>query len=127
MLAPPHERTDQEQRAPDLAYGIGDRERQSGVAKGPGDRGREDETAEHQQDQHQPDRPEQRIDPVRRPVGVIPHPPRRHQEQADFERAPDGEVVQQGVRQLGDREHEDQVEEQLDRRDPAGVLTGPIA
>ena len=41
--------------------------------------------------------------------------------------AEDGEVVEQGVRELRDREHEHEVEEQLDEGDAAGLVRGAAA
>ena len=90
------------------------------VAEGVGQRGRQDEARQHQHEQQQPHRRLLRVEPVGDPGGEHPHPPHRHEQQQRLERAPAGvRSVEQAMRQLGDREDEDEVEEQLDEGDLA--------
>ena len=56
-----------------------------------------------------------RVEPVGHPGRVDPRPPDDEQQEGGARHAGDGEVVDDLVRQLRDREDVDQVEEQLDR------------
>jgi hypothetical protein len=72
----------------------------------------------HQHEQHDTHRPLLGIEPVGDPGGEDPQPPHRQHQQAGLDRAAERQVRQQAVRELGDGEHEHQVEEQLDEGDP---------
>jgi hypothetical protein len=79
--------------------------------------------AHRQADQHQRDEQQAHLEalgvhPVGDPRGVGPDQPHHREQQRRLQRAADGRMVQQKVRQLRDREDVHQVEEQLDVRDP---------
>src|SRR5258708_4923181 len=73
-------------------------------------RGREHQSAQHQQKQQDANRGEFGIEPVGGPGGVNPHPPHRQEQQGGLQHPQRGEPAQQGVRYLGDREDEHQIE-----------------
>ena len=56
---------------------------------------------------------------------VDPGPPHGQHQQRGLQRAERGEVLEQAVRELGDGEHEDEVEEQLDEGDAAVAVPHP--
>jgi hypothetical protein len=109
----------------DLHDRVGHAQRQPAAAERAGQRGRHDQAAQGQPEQHQPDRDQLRVQPVGHPGGVGPDQPDHGEQQQRLQRAADRGVVDQVVRQLGDREHVNQVEEQLDVGDPGGPARRP--
>ncbi len=103
------------------------REQQPPLLERRRNRRRDDEPGQHQHEQRDPDGQALRIQPVGDPGGVDPHPPERQQEEADFGRAPQGEVLEQGVRKLRDGENEDEIEEQLDHLDSGAFVAASLA
>ena len=77
----------------------------------------DDEQRGHRDEDRDPDDPFLRIDHARQPRVADPRPP----EQAEHEEAPGeplpGRVGRHQRRALGEREHEDEIEEQLERQD----------
>ncbi len=116
-----------EQAAPDLHRDIGEREGQAALVERARDRAGQDQAGQHQAEQHEPDRDALGIDPVGDPAGVDPDPPDRRQQQQGLDQARQAEMGEQSVGQLGDREYEHQVEEQLDEGDPAVLALDPTS
>ncbi len=98
-----------------LDRGKCDTERQPAGAECARQRSREHKAGEHQQKQQDANRRLLGIEPVGDPGGVDPGPPHREEQQRDMQHARRREILQQSVRDLGDGEHEHQVEEQFDR------------
>ena len=94
--------------------GIGGCEGEAPRAEGVRDRGREHKPREHEDKQEQPNRRALGIEPVGDPGGVNPDPPDGEKKQTGAERAEEREVLEQEVRELRNREHKDEIEEQLD-------------
>ena len=111
----------EEQRATDLQRGVRRREQHAARIEGLRDRDRDADPREHQRQQRQPDRDAFGIEPVGHPRGVDPHPPHAEQQHADLHQPAQREVGHQRVRELGDREDEDEVEKQLDHPHLAAV------
>ncbi|MDQ1132363.1 hypothetical protein QE386_000958 [Pseudoxanthomonas winnipegensis] len=103
----------QEQRSPHLHDRIAAGEQQSALAEGLRQRGGEQQPHAHQREQHHPDRPGLRVEPVGHPAGVLPAQPDREPQQQRLGRPQHGQMPEQEVRDLGDGEHVDQVEEQF--------------
>ena len=106
---------------------VRDREQQGAVAERLRDRDRHQQAGEHHDQQHDADRRAVRVERSWSSTSCSSSPTtRRAAGTAVCERPGPGQVIQQQVRQLRDREHEDQVEEQLERwsraapRPPAG-------
>ena len=99
------------------------REEQPVRTEGLRNRDRHQEAAEHDSHQEQADRDRVGIELVRHPGRVVPGPPDDEQHERRLSCALPGQVVEQQVRDLGDREDEDQVVEQLERRRPL-LLSG---
>ena len=72
------------------------------------------EAAEHDREQQQPHRHGVRVELVRHPRRVVPGPPGDEQRERGVPGAVPAEVVEQDVRDLRDREHEDEVVEELE-------------
>ncbi len=106
----------QEDVPADLDRDVGAGEEQPAAGEGLGDRDREQQAAEHQPDQEQPDDDRARVELVRDPGRVVPGPPDDEQREQRPPGAAPGEVVEQQVRDLRDREDEDEVVEELERR-----------
>ena len=118
----PAHRPDREERAPHLDQHERDREQQRLALERLRDRARHQQPQPHEDQQHRADRHLVRVQPVGHPRGVDPQPPHRPaQDQRVHERGQVG-VRDEAVRQLRDREHEHQVEEQLHVADPAAVV-----
>ena len=101
--------------ATDLQRDVARREHQPLLAERLGQRGGHEQAREHHRGEHPADRGRGRIEPVGHPGRVDPGPPDDEQQERRPRHAGDGEVAQDLVRQLCDREDVDQVEEQLDR------------
>ena len=101
--------------ATDLQRDVARREQQPLLAERLRQRGGHEQAAEHHRGEHPADRRRGRVEPVRHPRRVDPRPPDDEQQERGPRHAGDGEVVEDLVRQLGDREDVDEVEEQLDR------------
>ena len=113
----PAQRPQHERRAADLHQHIGRSETGGPGPEGFRDRRRQNEPDQHQRKQRDAHRRGPRVEPVGGPGGVDPHPPHRHQHQRGLHDAGDGEMLEQIMRQLRDREHEHEVEKQFDERD----------
>jgi len=61
--------------------------------------------------------PSSGLEGVREPGVTRPRPPDRREDQQPATEAAPGEVARHELGDLGDREHDDEVEEQLERRD----------
>ena len=120
----PAHRHHHEDGPPDLLDRVGAAHPEPQVAERPGQRRRHGQAGQHERDEQQPDGDLLRVQPVGDPRRVGPDQPDHDQQQPGLQRAPHGRVVEQVVRQLGDREHVHQVEEQLDVRDP--LLAGTV-
>jgi hypothetical protein len=116
-----------EQAAAQLDRHEGQGEDQAAVAERLGDRHGHDHAHHHGHEQHDPHRRPLGIQPVGDPGREDPGPPDRHQQQTGLDQAQQARMGQQAVRQLGDREHEHQVEEQLDIGDPRMAARGAVA
>ena len=108
----------EEQVASDLDRDVRAREQQRPVAERLGDRDRHHEAREHQPDQQEPHDDRVGVELVGDPRRVVPRPPDREQRDERLPDALPGEVLEQEMRDLRDREDEDQVVEQLERRRP---------
>ena len=118
----------QRKEAPaDLHDDVGARERQAFAVERLGDRRGEHQRRQHQHEQHQAYGSALGVQPIGDPGGVDPHPPHRHHQQQRLEGAGSRQMVQERVRELGDGEDENQVEEQLDERDLAALRPAPLA
>ncbi len=125
LQRPALERDQREPAAPDLHHGVGDADGQPAPGERPRQGGRQDQAGPGQGEQQQPDRDALRVEPVGDPGGVDPQQPDHGQEQPGPQCAGDRLVRQHVVRELGHREHIDQVEEQLDVGDALGAPPGP--
>ena len=100
-----------------LAEHVGAREQQRLAVEGMRHRRRQQQAGQHQHEHQRAHRRAIRVHPVGEPAGVHPHPPHREQQEQGLQRADQRQVLDQRVRQLRHREHEHQVEEQLDEGD----------
>ena len=117
LVEPPARRDrDDERVAPDLQTRVGAREQQRVLAEPLRDRDRHQQAREHHEDQHEPDRHRVRVEPVGHPRRVVPRPVQRDEHERRLGRARPADVREQMVRQLGDREDVDEVEEKLEER-----------
>ena len=121
----PAQHDDHEHGAADLLDGVGPADPQAQVLERARQRRRHGQADQHEHHEQQAHRHELRVEPVGDPGGVRPDQPHHGQQQPGLQRAGHGGVADQVVRQLGDREHVHQVEEQLDVGDPlrAGTVT----
>ena len=122
----PPQGDDHERAADHLDGDVGRGEGQGLIPEGLRDRGRHDQADQHQHHQQHPHREPVRVDPVGGPGRVVPGPPDREEQDEGLDRAARAQVLEQGVRELRDREDVDQVEEQLHAGDARGV-TGTVA
>ena len=74
------------------------------------------EAQEHEREHEEPHHDRVRVEHVRHPGRVVPRPPHDEQDEQRLRRAAPGQVGQQQVGHLRDREHEDEVVEQLQVR-----------
>jgi len=81
------------------------------------DRCRHHQAEEHQCQHQQPHSGVLRIDPVRRPRGVVPRPPDREEEDERLHSATPGSGGRGDTATAASREHVHEVEEELDARD----------
>jgi hypothetical protein len=96
--------------------GVGDREQQCVVSEGLGRRERRHEERAHHGEHEQPLEALVRGDVVGEPGVGAPGPPQRGQHQQALPEPLPGRVVRHEQGDLGQREDEDQVEEELERR-----------
>ena len=109
-----------EERMPaDLDRDIRTGEQQRAAAERVRDRDGHQEAGEHDREHEQPHDDRVRVEHVRDPGRVVPRPPDDEQDEQRSCRAVPGQLAEQQMRDLGDREHEDEVVEQLEVR---GVL-----
>ena len=116
------ERPQHEQLRDDLERRVSERERQRTFLERLGNCRRDDEPQQHQNEKQQPHRRALGVEPVGEPGIVDPGPPHREHQDRGLQRAERGEALQQAMRKLRDREHEDEVEEQLDEGDAMVVV-----
>ncbi len=108
-----------------LQQDVGAGEQRREPAEGLGDGDRHQQAGCHHHQQHQPHQHRLGIEPVGHPGGVDPGPPHDQQQEQRLQGAAQRQVMKQQVAELRHREHEDQVEEQLQPGRPlllAGVL-----
>ena len=110
-----------EQRAAHLDHHVADGEHQPGGAEGAEQGGARDQAGQHHGEQHHAHGHGVGVEPVRDPAGVLPAQPHGEPQDQRVQRAHQGQVVQQAVGDLGDREDVHQVEEQLDEGDAGFV------
>ena len=103
---------------------VGEPEREPAATEGVRRREREQEVARHAAEQQQPAVRALRRNGVREPGVAAVHPPDQREHQLDADDRADGRLLEDDVRELGDREDEDEVEEQLERRDSPGLGLG---
>ena len=96
---------------------VGDPEEHRVVAEGAGNRQRGDQHRPHRGEHHQPDAALVDVSRARQPGVDAPRPPERRENEHPAEDASPRRVVREQSRDLRDREHEGQVEEELERRD----------
>jgi hypothetical protein len=122
VVPPQHGRAAQrhhhEDAAPDLLDGVGAAHHPAPAAERLRQRRAHRQADQHRRDEQQPDLDAFRVHPVGDPGRVGPERPDHREQQRRLQRAPHGQLTQQEVRQLRDREDIHQVEEQLDVRDP---------
>jgi len=106
---------------------IGERERQSALAERLRQADRHHHRRAHQREQEESHRHVADVEPVGDPGGVDPHPPDREEQHPRLEEAERIGVEDDRVRNLGDREHEDEIEEQFDEADPLLAVRIPAA
>ena len=110
-----------DQEEPDVrgAHGaVGDRELDRAIAERVGHRERRHEHRRHRREHRQPDRPVLGIDDARQPGVTGPGPPEDQQHQQSLAETGPAVLVDHQRRALSQREHEDEVEEQLERHHP---------
>ena len=90
------------------------------------DRDRHQEAPEHDSHQQQADRDRVGIELVRHPGRVVPGPPDDEQHERCLPNPLPGQVVEEQMRDLRDREYEDEVVEQLERRRPLLLAGVPL-
>ena len=98
-------------------HAVGAREEERVVAEDVRDRQRRDQHRRHGPEHHDPDEALFRIDRVRQPGVRGPRPPEHTQHDQSLGEPCPGRVGDHEAGHLRDREHEDQVEEELERRD----------
>ena len=101
---------------------VGEAERQARVAERVRDREREHEVGAHGREQDEPARERVGVDGIRHPGVAAVHPPDQAQHHDDAQQAAPVRGLEEHRRQLRQREDEDEVEEQLERRDPLRLL-----
>jgi hypothetical protein len=112
----------EEQRAPELHGDVAAGEQHAACFEGLRDGDRDAEAEAHQHEQGDADGDAFGVEPVGHPRGGDPDPPDGEQQQAGFGQAVRGEVFEQRMRELGDGEDEDEVEEQFDHAYFAAVV-----
>ena len=100
---------------------VGEPEREPAATEGVRRREREEEVARHAAEEEQPAVRALRGNRVREPGVAAVHPPDQREHHAHAHHRADGRLLEDDVRELGDREDEDEVEEQLERGDPPGL------
>ena len=99
---------------PDLDRDVRTGEEQRAAPERRRDRDRHHEAREHDRQHEQPHRDGVGVELVRDPGRVVPRPPDDEEDEQRPPRSPPGQVVEQQVRDLRDREHEDEVVEELE-------------
>ena len=97
--------------------GVGEREDQRGVVERLGHAQPDDEQRRHRGEDHEPDGVLLGIDDARQPGVADPRPPQHAEHEHALRQALPRRLVGHQRRALRQREHEDEVEEQLQRRD----------
>ena len=106
----------EERVAPDLDCDVRGGEEEASVAERARDGHRNQEAPEHEPEEQDAHDGRVGVELVRDPGRVVPGPPDREQRDRRMERALPGQVVEQEVGDLRDREDEDEVVEELQRR-----------
>ena len=96
---------------------VGDAEQHGVVSEGARHRQGDAEHRRHRGEHRQPDATLVDVHRARQPRVDAPRPPERREHEHPAEDSTPRRVVREQDRDLGDREHEDQVEEELERRD----------
>ena len=110
----PH-RPDEEQRPPHLHRDISARKGQPARFERLRQRGGKDQPEQHQNQQRQSHRQLFGIQPVRDPRRKDPHPPDREHQQQRLHRSQRRKMPDERMRELGDREDKNEIEEQFDK------------
>jgi hypothetical protein len=116
----PPRREHDEARPTELQHDVGDREHPGPFAERIGDRDAHDEGHEREGDHGAAHRQPDGVEPVRHPGRRDPAPPERDDHDRALEGAERILVLVEVGRELREREDEDEIEEQLDVRDPVG-------
>ena len=96
---------------------VGEAEQHGVVSEGARHRQPDAEHRRHRGEHRQPDAALVDVDRARQPCVSGPRPPERREHEHPVEHPVPGRVVREQARDLGDREHEDEVKEELERRD----------
>jgi hypothetical protein len=96
---------------------VGDAEQDGVVAERARHGQRDAEHRRHRGEHHQPNATLVDVRRARQPGVGAPRPPKRRKNEHPAEDSTPGRVVREQGRDLGDRENQDQVEEELERRD----------
>ena len=96
---------------------VGDAEQHGVVSEGARHRQADAEHRPHRGEHRQPDAALVDVQCARQPRVQGPCPPERREDEHPAEHSTPGRVVREQARDLGDREHEDQIEEQFERGD----------
>jgi hypothetical protein len=96
---------------------VGDRELECQAAERARHRQRDEQHAGHRAEDHDPDRVLLGIDDARDPRVTDPRPPKEREHEEALEQAAPVRVVRHELRALRQRQDEDEVEEELERRD----------
>jgi hypothetical protein len=103
---------------------VADAERDPLAVVGLGDRQRHDEEAAHPAEQQQPEAKSVGGDRVGQPRVAVVHPPHQQQHHHDVQEGLAIHALDEQPGQLRDREDEDEIEKELQRRDPYAAFEG---
>ena len=109
---------------PEADGAVGDRELEREVPECRRHADRDDQQGDHRAEDHHPHLHVLRVDDAGQPRVADPRPPQQRQDQQPLADALPGGVVGHQLRALRDREHEDEVEEQLQRADALALAHG---
>jgi hypothetical protein len=107
------DREQHEMRDPDA--GVGEREQQRRIVERLGHAQRGDEERRHRPEHRDPHHALLGVDEARQPRVAAPGPPQHREHEHRLGEPVPGRLVGHQLRALGEREHEDEVEEQLER------------
>ena len=124
-VAPAGDDVEREVRDPDERVGAGEEERV--VAERPRDGERRDQHRAHGGEHRDSNRPLFGVDRVRQPRVGGPRPPEHREDEHALDEAGPGRIVDDETGHLRQREDEDQVEEELERRHPLLGALLPLA